>query len=191
MNSPSAPRALFPQAGTSLIEVLVAMLILSFGMLSLAAMTSFAIQMPKLSAYRAAAVNLASDQIDRMRANPAGFGNGGYDKPSSYDSSRAVLSMDEADACSYPNCDPTSLSALDGAAARIAVRAGLPAGGFLMQRDSKTGTASTSEGNLWIIWQEPESRAPVNSTTSDNCPVGPAPALAGPTPRCLYVRFKL
>ncbi len=172
-------------------EVLVAMLLLSFGMLSLAAMTSFAVQMPKLSGYRATAVNLAADHIDRMRANPIGFGNGGYDKASSYDSSRAVLAMNGSDACNYPTCDPASLSTMDGAVTRAAVRAGLPAGGILMSRDSNTGTASTTDGNLWIMWQEPESRAPVNAAASDNCPVEVAQHYASSKPRCLYVRFRL
>lgn len=179
------------QAGTSLIEVLVSMSLLAFGMLSLAAMTSFAVQMPTLSGYRATAVNLASDHIDRMRANPIGFGNGGYDKPSSYDSTRAVLKMDSSDACNYPTCDSASISTMDSASTKVAVRAGLPAGGILMLRDNNTGTTSVTEGNLWIMWQEPESRAPLSAATSDNCPDEVTHSYASSKPRCLYVRFKL
>ena len=67
------------QGGALLIEVLVAMLLLSFGMFSLGAMMSFSVQMPKLSGYRSTAVNLASSHIDRIRANPAGFS--AYEKP--------------------------------------------------------------------------------------------------------------
>lgn len=179
------------QTGTSLIEVLVAMTLLSFGMLSLAAMTAFAVQMPKLSGYRATAVNLASNHIDRMRANPVGFGTGGYDNRSSYDGSRTALTMDASDSCSYPTCDPASLSKMDSAVTNAAVRAGLPAGGVLMTRDSNAGIASPTEGNLWIMWQEPDSRAPLNPTTSDNCPAGITQGNARLKPRCLYVRFKL
>lgn len=153
------------QTGASLLEVLVAMLLLSFGMLSLAAMTSFAVQMPKLSGYRATAVNLASDHIDRMRANPIGFSSGGYDKPGSYNGSRAALEMEGSDSCDYPNCDPASLSTMDDAVTRVAVRAGLPAGGILMSRDSTTSTSSITDGNLWIMWQEPDSRASLNPAT--------------------------
>ena len=86
-----------------MLEVLIAILLLSFGMLSMAAMVSFVVQMPKLSGYRATAVNLASDYIDRIRANPAGFSSGGYDKTSSYDSSRNVLEMEDSDVCTYPS----------------------------------------------------------------------------------------
>ena len=66
------------QAGASLIEVLIAILILSFGMLSVGSMLSFSIQMPKLSAYRATATHLAASQVERIRANPEGFAAGNY-----------------------------------------------------------------------------------------------------------------
>ena len=76
MHRPVASSGYRKYAGTSLIEVLVAMLLLSVGMLSLAAMVSYAVQMPKLAGYRAAAVNLAAEEIARMRANPSGFSDG-------------------------------------------------------------------------------------------------------------------
>ncbi len=47
------------QSGASLIEILVTILILSFGMLALSGMMAYAVQMPKFSAYRATAVALA------------------------------------------------------------------------------------------------------------------------------------
>lgn len=173
-----------------MLEVLIAILLLSFGMLSMAAMVSFVVQMPKLSGYRATAVNLASDYVDRIRANPAGFSSGGYDKTSSYDSSRSVLAMKESDACSYPSCDPTALATMDAVATEVAVRAQLPAGGMLMSRDTDAGT-TTTDGNLWIMWQEPQSRAPLNASTSDNCPAVVTQSYASAMPRCLYVKFKL
>ena len=61
------------QMGSSLIEVLVAVVLLSLGMLSLGISLSFAVQMPRLSGYRATAINLAVSHIERIRANPGGF----------------------------------------------------------------------------------------------------------------------
>lgn len=191
MNISSSRAIQLFQAGSSLIEVMVAMLVLAFGMLSLAAMTSFAVQMPKLSGYRATAVNLASEHIDRMRANPTGFSIGGYDKPSSYSTSRVVLEMEETDFCDYPTCDPSSLSTMDDTVTKIAVRAQLPAGGVLMLRDGSAGSLSLTDGNIWIMWQEPDSSTPVSSNTSDNCPDEVTQKYASSNPRCLYVRFKL
>ena len=191
MHRPVASSGYRKYAGTSLIEVLVAMLLLSVGMLSLAAMVSYAVQMPKLAGYRAAAVNLAAEEIARMRANPSGFSDGAYDKPSSYDNSRTVLRVAKSDQCAYPLCDSSSLSTMDIAVATVAVRAQLPAGGFLMTRDDNTGTRSPSDGNLWILWQEPDTYASINAVTSDNCPDGITNTDGTTKLRCLYVRFKL
>ena len=177
--------------GASLIEVLVALLLLSFGMLSLGAMLSFAVQAPRLSGYRAMAVNLASSHIERMRANPDGFSNGSYDKPSSYDNSRSSLTLQPSDGCAYPNCDFAAIATMDVGQTRVAVRAHLPAGGMFMLRDNHSGILSTTDGNLWIVWQEPDTRAALAAESSDNCPGEVTQVLANPRPRCLYLRFKL
>ena len=185
-----APRT---QAGASLIEVLIALLLLSFGMLALGAMLSYAVQMPKLSGYRAMAVNLAAAHIERIRANPEGFSNGGYDKPSSFDHARAGLTLTAADTCAYPGCDFAALATMDVAQTRHAVRAQLPAGGMFMLRDNHSGILSTTDGNLWIIWQEPDSHAALDPVSSDNCPgeVTQLFAVTNVRPRCVYVRFKI
>lgn len=183
------------QAGSTLIEVLVAVLLLAFGILALGVMLSFTVQMPKLSGYRATAVNLASSYIERIRANPEGFSSSGYgsvDKVSSYDSSLSKLSIDTTKTCAYPVCDMNTLATMDFQEMKVAVRAELPAGGLFMQRDSSSGTASTTEGNLWIVWQEPRTFAALNPLLfSDNCPAEVTDTYTDPKPRCLYVRFKL
>jgi type IV pilus assembly protein PilV len=179
------------QGGSSLIEGLVAMLLLSFGMLSLGAMLSYAVQMPKLSGYRATAVNLAASHIERIRANPEGFSNGGYDKPSTYDNSNTILATDTSDMCAYPTCDFASLATMDFERTKVAVRAQLPAGGIFMLRDSDSGIISTTSGNLWVVWNEPDTHAALDPSSSDNCPVEVTQAYADPRSRCLYVRIKI
>lgn len=182
-----------PQAGSSLITVLVAILLLSLGMLALGSMLSFAVQMPKLSGYRATAVNLASSHIERMRANPGsalgGFNNGDYDRPSNYDGNFNAIALVP---CIYPTCNEISLAAMDLAATRRAVRFELPAGDIFMVRDNSSGINSSTDGNLWIVWQEPSTYAVLNPSSSDNCPtqITTNPDL-NPRPRCLYVRFKI
>ena len=179
------------QGGAFLIEGLVAMLLLSFGMLSLGGMLSYAVQMPKLSGYRAMAVNLAASHIERIRANPEGFSNGGYDKPSTYDNSNTILTVDTSDMCAYPTCDFASLATMDFERTKVAVRAQLPAGGIFMLRDSYSGIISTTSGNLWVVWEEPDTHAALDPSSSDNCPLEVTQAYADPRSRCLYVRFKI
>lgn len=56
-------------SGFSLLEVLVALIILSIGLLGLAALQAFSIKANQSANYRTQATALAYDLIDRMRAN--------------------------------------------------------------------------------------------------------------------------
>ncbi|VXC94151.1 type IV pilus modification protein PilV [Pseudomonas sp. 9Ag] len=67
------------QRGATLIEVLVAMLILSVGLLGLAGMQMTALKSNQSAYYRSQATVLAYDIIDRMRANRTEALNGVYD----------------------------------------------------------------------------------------------------------------
>jgi type IV pilus assembly protein PilV len=186
------------QLGASLIEVLVAILLLSFGMLALGGMMSFAVQAPKLSAYRATAANLAASHVERIRANPGGFGNPSGTNTDSYtmdmsydgtfyDSSTNLPALAD---CTYPLCTESTLATMDKAATNRAARMALPAGGMLMKCDASPCTKA-SYGNLWILWQEPSTVA-ILGASSDNCPTTESAWSAlSPKPRCLYVRFKI
>ena len=175
------------QSGASLIEVLVAVLILSFGMLTLGALLAFAVQAPKLSGYRATATSLASSHVEQMRANPVGFAAGAYESSLSYDGTFNAITKTP---CSYPSCTAQDLAAMDIQAIRWAVRTELPAGGVLVTCDTSPCTRS-SHGNLWIVWQEPDTLATLNPTAHDLCPVEVTGTYTNPKPRCLYVRFKI
>jgi type IV pilus assembly protein PilV len=72
------------QHGFSLIEVLVALLVLSIGLLGLAALQTTSLQYNTGSYFRTQSTFLAYDIIDRMRANIAAVvdsDNNGYDQP--------------------------------------------------------------------------------------------------------------
>ena len=179
------------QQGASLIEVLVAILILSFGMLALGAMLSLGVQLPKLAGYRATAANLASSHIERIRANPTEFQklDGKYTvEPLSYDGTFNDIPLAD---CIYDQCSPSTLAIMDNAATQRAIRMALPAGGMLVTCD--TGTCSSaSYGNLWIVWQEPSTYSSLNHSFSDKCPAEVTDEYnTDPKPRCLYVRFKV
>ena len=197
-------RTTHQQSGASLIEVLVAILLLSFGMLALGAMLSFAVQAPKLSAYRATASNLAASHVERMRANPDGFANNRYTAALH----RTSWTTDEIDPtssdCAYPDCTESTLAAMDIQATRGAVRRELrPAGDMEMwcsapaapapptSATSAVACTKSSQGNLWIIWQEPSTNSLLGEF-SDQCPPDVKSTYTGSNPaRCIYVRFKI
>lgn len=76
------------QAGFTLIEVMVAIVILSFGLLGVAGLMVTGIQFTHSAQQRTMATQLAYDMIDRMRSNQAGValpdnaaGGGSYHRP--------------------------------------------------------------------------------------------------------------
>lgn len=184
------------QSGASLIEVLVAVLLLSFGLLSLGSMLAFGVQLPKLAAYRANAAALAASHVDRIRANPAGFAadsyTAGLNETSAWSFSQIVISGSN---CSFSGtqCTATTLASADTNEFRNAVRRDLP-GGDILVKCSTASCATTSSGptygELWVIWQEPSTLATLASS-SDNCPSAATTLYTTPTPRCLYIRFKI
>ena len=178
------------QQGASLIEVLVAILILSFGMLSLGAMMSFGVQLPKLAGYRATASSLAASYIERVRANPNAFTGNLYSAALNETSAWSFADIALSD-CQYADpCTEATLATMDIQATRRAVRRALPAGDFIMKCDTAACTKA-EYGNLWIVWQEPSTFAALNPASSDYCPAEATTAYSSPAPRCLYVRFKI
>ena len=68
------------QKGFSLLEVLIALVIMSVGMLGIAGLYMQSLQAGRTSMFRHHAINLASDVADRIRANPragAAYAGGG------------------------------------------------------------------------------------------------------------------
>jgi type IV pilus assembly protein PilV len=169
-----------------LIEVLVAVLVLSFGVLALGGMLAYAVQMPKLAGYRATAAQLASSHIESIRANPAGWAAGHYVAAGlSFDNTFDETALAP---CTYPACSPAALAARDVAYTNLAARQDLPAGGTLTTCDPAPCT-SESFGNVWVIWQEPANGTPITAGDSDNCPTAVTSLKLAPAPRCLYMRF--
>lgn len=73
-------RQMYPaQAGLSLIEVMVAVFVISFGLLGVAAIQITGLKNNHSAYYRSTATVLAYDMLDRMRANKKGLIAGEYD----------------------------------------------------------------------------------------------------------------
>lgn len=167
-----------------MIEVLIAMLVLSLGILSLGVMLSFSMQLPKLSGYRGIAINLSSSYIEQMRANSDGFIKNYYKTELNYDGTSTSIDVEP---CEYPNCTSKTIAEMDTSYIKNLVRSNLPAGGILMRCE----TLECLSGNLWIVWKEPKTMFKIQSS-SDNCPK----ELDGLNssiikPRCVYIRFKI
>lgn len=67
------------QQGSSLLEVLIATVVLSIGLLGLAGLQTAALKVNQTASARSQAAFLTNDIFDRMRANREAALNGGYD----------------------------------------------------------------------------------------------------------------
>jgi type IV pilus assembly protein PilV len=88
--------------GFTMLEVLIAIVILAFGLLGVAGLQAYAVANNQSAALRVAAAGLATDMVDRMKLNTPVFleNLGYYNKPNSVDYTTAVASCTATAGCS-------------------------------------------------------------------------------------------
>jgi type IV pilus assembly protein PilV len=93
--------------GFSLLEVLITILIMSFGLLGMAALIISGVRSNNIAHYRSVASKQTEDIADRMRANLAGVTAGNYDS--------LAESMPASDDCLAGACSPAQMATYDHA----------------------------------------------------------------------------
>lgn len=127
--------------GFSLLEVLIALLVLAIGLLGLATLQTVGLKFNQESYLRSQAVLIAYDIIDRIRANPVAKSSGAYD-------SVAATATYTAPACTGAvDCSTSDIATYELANWKSRIAATLPAG---------TGAISTSgtRRTITITWKE-------------------------------------
>lgn len=89
-----------PQAGFSMIEVLVALVVLAFGLLGFALLQTMSLRFSQSANYRTQATNLAYDLLDQMRANR--FQAGYYHGSTGASFAPGEVTVDEDTGCLRP-----------------------------------------------------------------------------------------
>lgn len=114
-----------PQAGFTLVESMVALLVISVGMIGIAALNTQGLGAGRTAQFRARAVNLAADMAERIRANRRGLA--------------AYAAAGEADDCDGgAYCVPASVAAQDLVEWARIVTAALPEGEGVVRFDGST-----------------------------------------------------
>lgn len=177
------------QSGASLIEILVTVLILSVGLLAMGAMMSYTVQLPKASGNRSVAISAGTNMIERMRSNSTTaspvFSITSY--ATTTFSASFPTTTTPTYTCAFPNCSQANIAAQDISEVQALLNAQLPPAGMAIQ----VTDALNNEGNLWIIWQEAASFGAYSTSGSDNCNTATVALGLTPTPRCVYLPFKL
>ena len=182
------PMRLRREAGASLLEVLVAILIMSFGLLALGGVAAVAQQYVKMAQYQSIGMALASDLGERMRGNVQAFQKGSYTRTAAY--STATL---EAPPCAITAaCTADEIAAINRAQWIGELQRRLPGGDAYVQRDTVNPLAT----DVWLLWIDPD--AEFRKTGRRVGATGDCPATAvadikasDPMPRCMYYRISI
>lgn len=123
--------------GFTMLEVLISIVVIAFGMLGIAGLQAYALKNSQSASLRSIATVLASDMIDRMQANPVASTD------SLYDEGGAGVAAALAPGCLAGGCSsPSQLAGHDLAEWKAAVAAALPSGQAIVCIDSSIGTDS-------------------------------------------------
>lgn len=138
------------EAGFTLVEVLVALVVMAVGLLGIAGLYVEGLRAGRTAVYRSAAVNLASDMADRIRANPAGAYEG------------AGPGADNACVNGGGDCDPDELAADDWFRWTTDLEERLPVGatGAIVRDD----LAPVTQYRITVAWPEIGQDEPVSYT---------------------------
>lgn len=130
-------------SGFTMLEVLISIVILAFGLLGIAGLQVFALANSQNASQRLTATALANDMADRLKTNMGGVDSGSYNAPnlSSYKSRSGCTAVGA-------NCTPEEAATNDLFEWQNMVAANLPNGVGIVCRDSTPddGANASSHG---------------------------------------------
>ena len=167
------------EKGFTLIEVLVALVLLGFGFISMLMLQYRSLQHSNAAYYQGISSQIVGGLAASIRANPeasttvAGYGHVGGTLPSTgcIDSSTA--------------CTPNQIAKADLSWARQAAAAQLPGGDIRVVHD---GAASSYD--VYILWQNQEKDGQTDAVMQSTC-AGIAGFAVTPTTACLSTRVRV
>ncbi len=142
--------------GFTLLEVLVAIVVLSIGLLGLAGLQAAGLRNNQNAYLRTIATQQAYDMADRIRANPGGVLTGQYNSIST-----AIPAAAPTD-CVVNSCSTTDMATYDAYAWRVATASLLPSG-----RGSVSRTGGTNRFTIAVMWDDARTGATGTDCGSD------------------------
>lgn len=156
------------QSGFTLLEVMVAIVVLSLGLLGLAGLQAASLRNNQTAYYRGIATQQAYDMADRIRANLAGVRAGNYSNLA------AGLPAGNPD-CFAAVCSAANIAIADHRQWNTVNAALLPGGGgTVVCEDGAAGAGCTAATGNWVfnitvMWTEKD----MGGAVDPNCPAGP------------------
>jgi type IV pilus assembly protein PilV len=149
-----------PQLGFTLIETMVALLVISVGMIGVAALHGQALSSSGVALRRSIAIGLASDIADRIRVNrAAGI---------AYENAAADNGCASPTGDGGADCSPAQMAAHDLFAWRAQIAQSLPGGQGAVDVDA---AANPTTYTVTVSWSEPTQVAPVTFAFAFGLPI--------------------
>lgn len=153
------------QDGLSMLEVLIAIVIFSFGLLGLSGLQLVSLSSNHSANIRSTATSLAYDMVDRMKANRAGITAGSYNNTAGADNACQAVHYDDSHATPQ-NCTPTQLAQDDLYDWQKTVTGLLPVGtGSVCIDSTPSSVGCDNAGNSYAVrvsWRDkPKNQAAV------------------------------
>jgi type IV pilus assembly protein PilV len=126
-------------SGFTMLEIMISIVILAFGLLGIAGLQAFALKNTQSASLRLTATTLANDMIDRVRSNWQGIESGAYNKPNSGD-------YGNTSGCTAPQatCTAGQVAQNDLFEWQLRVGTALPNGAAIICRDSTPGDGTSA-----------------------------------------------
>lgn len=164
--------------GFTLLEVLVAIVLLSLGFLSMVALQGTAFKYSQTAYFRGIASQIGNGLAASVRANPKGINNYTFTDNYTPTPSISAPGCTALDTCSF-----TQMAQSDITWARRSANAQLPGGDVWVNNGND---ASGGYVDIILIWQDPRTKDGISL---------PCPAVvnvtAGENPQCLFMRVRL
>jgi type IV pilus assembly protein PilV len=150
------------QTGSSMMEVLVAILLVSVGLLGVAGLSGATFSYNKVSQMRLTGLALVNDYADRARINVYGYDRGNYDIAKADDYASTPVAVLDANLDLDPSDSTNASTVADAlAAADIdqflrSVSSRLPQGDAVV---ISTPAATGRNLDIWLLWKESQTAA--------------------------------
>ena len=156
-------RRLLPQrlfAGFTLVETMVALLVLSVGMIGIAALHGQSLAATRTAIFRSRAINLAGDVTDRIRLNRGA--------QLAYEGTAADNNCDAPTGSGGGDCTPEQMAAHDLFTWQALVAESLPGGEGAIDVDTTTNPTTYA---VAVSWDEVTEDSPVSFQVTIQLPV--------------------
>jgi type IV pilus assembly protein PilV len=150
-------------SGFTMLEVLISIIVIAFGLLGVAGLQAFAIKNNQSASMRITATTLATDLVDRIRSNYLGLSNGYYNQPD-----LSAYGTQQSSCISVAGCTSQQLAQNDLYEWSQRVAAALPGGTGIVcvdgtSNDGVDATTPACDGNgtnLYVVkiwWRDDRS----------------------------------